>query len=670
MKRFLLLIFLFCILNQYAIGQTIIFTQGFETNLSGYSHSPSQEPSADPGDQYFHRAEPSNSDIYETGGDGPYTNVTGSWLFVGSNPNTINGGSDGILTLGGANVAGFTDLELSADFGAVPNDWDTSDDLRVEYNFDGGAWTTLYSFDASGTNTPISLSGNAAGGTNTANGTTLTYALTTIISDNFTGSGSILNIRIVCDAGANYEAFGVDNIQLRGVAPSSPVVGFDNNASSQNESNSTFSTLIPVSLSNYGGAQVDLSVAVTGGTAEVSDYTLNTSSLSFTADGTMNISIDINDDADTDDETVELTITETTATGTTISTAVHTLTIIDDEMPVVPQVVITEVGDPADNASNRMVEICNRGNTSVDITGWSLQGDFNGNTNVDFTVSVTGSVSLGAGECFVFANNSFGVSLATCVGSESSGNINSNGDETFWLNNGSTQIDIYDGQTLGFTDAIATRNGAITSPNATFTASEWTVASGNTADLTPCTDATALPIELTYFQAQKIKQQVLLSWETAIEINNDYMAIERSKDGRTFQEMGSIQGAGTTNTPQRYTYLDENPFTGTNYYRLRQVDFDGRATYHEVVAVNMASANQIRILPNPVNDFTTLQLTEVLETEGQILIYDMMGKVAFEARLAAGQSNVEIDLSFLANGSYIIRLELADGVVTERFVKQ
>ena len=179
-----------------------------------------------------------------------------------------------------------------------------------------------------------------------------------------------------------------------------------------------------------------------------------------------------------------------------------------------------------------------------------------------------------------------------------------------------------------------------------------------------------LPIELTSFQAQKIKQQVLLSWETAIEINNDYMAIERSKDGRTFQEMGRMQGAGTTNTPQRYTYLDENPFMGTNYYRLRQVDFDGRATYHEVVAVNMASANQIRILPNPVNDFTTLQLTEVLETEGQVLIYDMMGKVAFETRLAAGQSSIEIDLSFLANGSYIIRLELTNNVVTERFVKQ
>ena len=134
--------------------------------------------------------------------------------------------------------------------------------------------------------------------------------------------------------------------------------------------------------------------------------------------------------------------------------------------------------------------------------------------------------------------------------------------------------------------------------------------------------------------------------------------------------MGSIQGAGTSHTPQRYTFLDENPFTGSNYYRLRQVDFDGRATYHEVVAINMATANQVRMLPNPVNDFTTLQLTEVLETESKILIYDMMGKVVFETRLAAGQSTVEIDLSFLANGAYIIRLELTDSVVSERFVKQ
>ncbi|HIP49542.1 MAG TPA: hypothetical protein EYG92_11335, partial [Lutibacter sp.] len=200
-------------------GQVTILTQDFEADLVGYSHTPSQTPSTDPGDQYFYRDLPSNNDIYE-GSVGPYTNVTDSYLFVGSNPNTINSGNPGVLSLNAIDVSSYSNLELSIDWGAVPNDWDASDELKVEYNFDGGIWSTLYSFESSGdgTNEPIDLFGNATGGNNTANGTTLTYALTTIISDNFIGSGTILNIRIVCDADANYEAFGLDEIILKGTA--------------------------------------------------------------------------------------------------------------------------------------------------------------------------------------------------------------------------------------------------------------------------------------------------------------------------------------------------------------------------------------------------------------------------------------------------------------------
>ena len=212
-------IFCYCFASGVSWGQTVLYTQDFETDLSGYSHTPSQLPSADPGDRYFHRADPSDSDIYE-GSVGPYTNVTNSFLFVGSNPNTINSSNPGILTLDGITVTDFTDLEFNADFGSVPSDWDTPDELSVEYNFDGGAWNTLFSFSSSATNTPLALTGNATGGSNTANGVTLTYALQTITSDNFTGSGTILNIRIVCDSDANYEAFGVDNIVVRGTSTS------------------------------------------------------------------------------------------------------------------------------------------------------------------------------------------------------------------------------------------------------------------------------------------------------------------------------------------------------------------------------------------------------------------------------------------------------------------
>jgi hypothetical protein len=213
---------LMALLGMMVSGYGQIATIDFETNLAGYSHTPSQLPSADPGDQYFHRAIPSDASIYE-GSVGPYTNVTGSWMFVGSNPNTINGGSPGILTLDPINVSGYSNLELSIDFGAVPNDWDAADELSVEYRYDNtGAWSTLFSFSSPVINDPLELSGNATGGINTANGTVLTYALQTITSDNFAGSGTNLNIRIVCNSDANYEAFGLDNIVLNGTASCTP----------------------------------------------------------------------------------------------------------------------------------------------------------------------------------------------------------------------------------------------------------------------------------------------------------------------------------------------------------------------------------------------------------------------------------------------------------------
>lgn len=219
--KFLLALFLFAGW-QSSFGQVTIYSQSFETDLDGYSHTPSQTPATDPGDQYFHRAEPTDAAIYEAGGQ-EYTNVTGSWLFVGSNPNAINSTNPGVLTFDPITVTGYTNLEFHADFGACPNDWDNTDTLRVMYNFDGGSWQTLYYFDnlGDGTNDTLIVAGNSVGGINTANGTKLTFALTTISSDNFIGSGDVLNIQIYCDADANYEAFGVDNILVKGTLATS-----------------------------------------------------------------------------------------------------------------------------------------------------------------------------------------------------------------------------------------------------------------------------------------------------------------------------------------------------------------------------------------------------------------------------------------------------------------
>ncbi|MEO9571322.1 MAG: lamin tail domain-containing protein [Polaribacter sp.] len=115
-----------------------------------------------------------------------------------------------------------------------------------------------------------------------------------------------------------------------------PSITFDTLTSSETETDATFTSAnIPITVSNYSGIQIDINISVTGGTAEASDYSFTApTALSFSANGTQNITVDINDDADSDDETIILTITETSSvTGLTISQANHTITVTDNEGP-------------------------------------------------------------------------------------------------------------------------------------------------------------------------------------------------------------------------------------------------------------------------------------------------------------------------------------------------
>lgn len=156
------------------------------------------------------------------------------------------------------------------------------------------------------------------------------------------------------------------------------LVGFDEPSNSVSETDNSFEFLIPVSLSNYGGSQVDLSVSISGGSADPADYTLNTNSLSFTSDGSINISIDINDDADDMSETIEITLAETTFTGIQIAPSLFTLTINDDDTA---PLVITEINyNPTVGSDNNFefIEIYNAGSSTVDLNGYTLSESFEG----------------------------------------------------------------------------------------------------------------------------------------------------------------------------------------------------------------------------------------------------------------------------------------------------
>jgi hypothetical protein len=115
-----------------------------------------------------------------------------------------------------------------------------------------------------------------------------------------------------------------------------------------------------------------------------------------------------------------------------------------------------------------------------------------------------------------------------------------------------------------------------------------------TADVT-LIDAILLPIELVELNAQKGENYTQLTWITASEINNNYFSIERSLDGDTWEEIGTVKGAGNSNVYLTYGFTDSSPVLGDNYYRLRQFDFDGKNAYSYIVSVRFDEIQEVEI---------------------------------------------------------------------------
>lgn len=176
----------------------------------------------------------------------------------------------------------------------------------------------------------------------------------------------------------------------------------------------------------------------------------------------------------------------------------------------------------------------------------------------------------------------------------------------------------------------------------------------------------ALPITLVSFTATESRGSVTLEWQTAAEENNDYMAIERSVDGRSFREIGRVIGAGTTQEDHYYTFTDARPDFGTNYYRLRQADFDGTTSYSPIASINARLADDaagLMLYPNPAD----YELT-VPGISGRAVVYNSLGQALLQTVLRPGYPT--LDVSRLPPGQYWLEVRGARGEVkTGRFTK-
>jgi len=166
-----------------------------------------------------------------------------------------------------------------------------------------------------------------------------------------------------------------------------------------------------------------------------------------------------------------------------------------------------------------------------------------------------------------------------------------------------------------------------------------------------------LPITLLDFTGVYENSAVNLDWATAVEINNKYFDIERSLDGVNFTELAQVNGAGNSSQTNYYTTVDEHPAPGLNYYRLKQTDYDGHATYFKVVAVDV-TANSFTVFPNPAKAIVNVEYTANQSETGTsvIKIYSLMGSLVAtrQVNLLAGANTFQVDVSALSNGLYLL----------------
>lgn len=178
----------------------------------------------------------------------------------------------------------------------------------------------------------------------------------------------------------------------------------------------------------------------------------------------------------------------------------------------------------------------------------------------------------------------------------------------------------------------------------------------------------ALPVELISFDGRQVYKDVLLNWETASEIENDYFEIQSSLDGINFMTIGKEEGSGNSTMKKQYNYIHANPQKGLNYYRLKQVDFDGEFEYSQIILIDVSKRSEIAIQPTLVTSDLQITLPEHHKNTS-FKILDAVGRIVQEGEFEDLLTEQGITLNALHRGNYFI--QIGNNLTQEmiRFVK-
>lgn len=285
-----------------------------------------------------------------------------------------------------------------------------------------------------------------------------------------------------------------------------------------------------------------------------------------------------------------------------------------------------------------------------------------------------GSGGGGAGGSIILQIDSFSISSSCNLTIESSGG------DGGWVNSGAQH-----GGGGGGGQGVIIFSSTQPTTNVTTTANNGTGGCNNNSN--PCTnqassgsgsngsgviDSTSgpLPVTLISFHARFEETHVSLKWETLTEINNDYFLVQRSKDLETWETLEKVQGSGDSRTLRKYHFSDYAPLPGVSYYRLFQVDYDGKFEIFGPLAVTSLEVKSIKIFPNPASNELFISLPH---TDGVALIelFDALGNLQMKLKSQSDDNNLlQMDVSNLGSGIYTIRVTIDDKTHRLNFIKE
>jgi hypothetical protein len=178
-----------------------------------------------------------------------------------------------------------------------------------------------------------------------------------------------------------------------------------------------------------------------------------------------------------------------------------------------------------------------------------------------------------------------------------------------------------------------------------------------------------LPVQLSEFTGSFSEDKILLKWRTETELNNLGFKIERSTDQINWNEIGFVKGNGNSNSPKNYSFTDNYPQYGMVYYRLKQIDNDGKFEYSDNVVISINTNDKVVLnqnYPNPFNPTTTIEYSLPRNSQVSLKVFDLLGREIMTLKneyQTAGKYSVQFNGSNLASGIYFYVL------VTNNFVE-